>query len=176
MHGCARTSATGKKHTVECSIVLVGDIVGQFFLSGDYGAIALLLFELTESFSALERDLCSRTSTSIIKALRRSDQIIKEWLLTYFSRVVTPTVAPLAGHLVPAYGLVLNLDFRACDCRQLRPVSRKRLGSRLGKSQVRRTFGAITGLNDVPGTPLACLQRQNARMQWIGCCLCVSIC
>ena len=169
-HGAAAASA-------DCTVV--GDIIGHFLVSGDFWATAWQLFQDTECFRAVERQLRSCTAASLRQAVCEhmeenplseaekllvhaavstfcsqtpESQTIKAWFMTWFDRVALPAVLPLAAQLCCGYGGVLNIDFSASDARQLRP-RRRRGGGR----------AALTPPQAAPGdTPTAARSGQGA--------------
>ena len=149
-----------------------GDILHGCILDGNYWPRAFRLWQDTEDMLVLERDLRDATADRLCVSLARHSlrpslsavaqatlvqaltqflletptrQLLKEILCDYMTSAVAPRVHALAQPLVATQGALLNMDFSACDARQLRPRRRRRA---LGETRPRQTFGGVTGLDD----------------------------
>ena len=149
-------------------------MVGEnYLIHGGFWSEALTSFQETESYRSLERMLRRRTWSAVVSSVAghpcRAElselesmclytalcafhrctpgyKTIKQWLLLWVDKVLAPIVPQLALKVCSTHGAVGNMDFSACDARQLRQVGK--LG---GKAK--RTFGGLTGIDDVPLLP-----------------------
>jgi hypothetical protein len=127
--------------SVDCNIV--GDVLGQYLVAGDFWPEALGLFHETESYRALERMLCKRTSTVVTNAVRQhrlrdglseaesmllhsalvlhcrntpNYQTIKTWLQMWVDKMVAPVALLLACHILQPVVLLFLFENHLCFC------------------------------------------------------------
>ncbi|CAK0827053.1 unnamed protein product [Prorocentrum cordatum] len=151
---------------------LVGDLVGDFLVCGDFWPDALRVFQETENFVALERHLRDLTSRHVERVVRSHNlrhvlsepeamilhrallahvsktpdrRTLKDWIRKWVSARVSPLVPHIAMAVCAGHAAVVNMDFSASDCRQLRAVGLRK--------KEKRTFAGVTGLGDVPLLP-----------------------
>ena len=168
VHHC-RWNAPHGESSIDCNIV--GDVVGDYLVTGCFWTEALSIFQETENYRTLERMLRRRTWSAVAHAVAThaarpdlselesmclhaalhafhrctpSYPTIKRWLLLWVQKVLGPVVPQLAMKVCGSHGAIANIDFSACDARQMRQVK---------KGKEKRTFGGITGLGDVPLLP-----------------------
>ena len=153
---------------------ITADVVGDFLVTGDFWPSVLLIFEETECYEAVRRQVTAATSDFMARALSMHPRIsalssferavllcafgraadvapaarsLAALLSAYANAVLAPMSVSLSRYALAATGAVLNMDFSVSDCRQL---SCRALGGRAAR---KRTFGGITGLDDIPPLP-----------------------
>lgn len=128
---------------------VTGDVVGNCIVEPGFWPRALRLFQETEDYLALERDIRATTADALAEAIAahpgRSDlsyaaqqelhrrlmdfllqtpsrQLLKKLLWFYCTTAILPRVPLVAEQLCASHGALLCVDFSASDCRQIRPA------------------------------------------------------
>ena len=108
-------------------------------------AIAIASHSRRAGLSELE-SMCVHAAVAAFCRATPCYNTIKQLLMLWVQRVLGPLVPQLALMVCASHGAIANIDFSASDARQWRSVGKRR-------QKEKRTFGGLTGLNDVPLLP-----------------------